>query len=136
MIQETSLKELVEEELESAQERIEAAEILLERDKLVDAVNRMYYGVFHAARAVLNSLGREAKTHSGLISEFGLHVVKPGLMKKKFARILRRSFESRETGNYVIGAEFGKKEVESMLNDAQLFIQEAERLTTERLKKY
>lgn len=57
-------------------------------------------------------------------------------MKKEFARILRRSFEARETGNYVIGAEFGKKEVENMLNDAKLFIKEARRLTKERLKKY
>lgn len=45
MIEETSLKELVEEELQSANERIEAAEILLKRDKLVDAVNRIYYGI-------------------------------------------------------------------------------------------
>ncbi len=52
---------------------------------------------FYAARAMLNSLGYDAKTHSGLISEFGLRIVKENLIGKELGVTLRKAFELRET---------------------------------------
>jgi len=49
---------------------------------LEDAVNRAYYSFFHAAKAMLNALGFDVKT--GLISEFGLRVIKTKMLDKKF----------------------------------------------------
>ena len=51
MAREADLKELVEAELASSKERLEAAKLLLSDGKLLDAVNRIYYAAFHAARA-------------------------------------------------------------------------------------
>ena len=74
-MEESSLKELITKEIDAARERLDAAKLLFEDGKLVDAVNRAYYSVFHAGKALLHSIGRDAKTHSGLISEVGFYLV-------------------------------------------------------------
>jgi uncharacterized protein (UPF0332 family) len=61
------------------------------------ACNRAYYAMFDAARAALLACKAPvppevAKTHSGLISAFSLHLVKPG----KFPVELGKSFNKAE----------------------------------------
>jgi len=92
--------------------------------------------VFHAGKALLHSIGRDAKTHSGLISEIGFHLVEKGIIERKYGMIIRRLFESRETSDYVVGAVFVEGEVKRMLKDAESFIQMAEKKSKEHLKKY
>jgi hypothetical protein len=135
-MEESSLKELVHKELDAARERLDAAELLFKDGKLVDTVNRAYYSVFHAGKALLHSIGRDAKTHPGLISEIGFHLVEKGLIEKRYGTILRRLFESRETSDYVVGAVFSEEEVKKMLSDAKSFLRLAEKKSEEYLKKY
>ncbi len=71
-----SVKKVIEEELRLAERRLRAARILLREGVVEDAVNRAYYNVFYAAKAMLNVLGFDVKTHSGLISEFGLRIIR------------------------------------------------------------
>ena len=123
MAREADLGTLVKAELASAKERLAAARLLLDKGKLPDAVNRIYYAAFHAARAVMTALGRpEAKTHSGLISEFSLWVVRPGILEARDASALRRSFEARETSDYTIAALFDREEGEGLLPDIETFL--------------
>ena len=76
---------------------------------------------------MLNVLGYDAKTHSGVLSEFGLRLVKEKLVEEKYGTILRKAFELRETSDYKIGAVFGKDEVKSLLNEAEGFMDFAEK---------
>ncbi|MEM2213144.1 MAG: HEPN domain-containing protein [Candidatus Nezhaarchaeales archaeon] len=73
---EEAVKIRIKEELEVAKRRLEAAKLLLEKGMIEDAVNRAYYTFFHAAKAMLNAIGYDVRTHSGLISEFGLRIIK------------------------------------------------------------
>jgi len=66
---EEDVKIRIKEELKAAKARLKAAKLLLEKGMLEDAVNRAYYVFFHAAKAMLNTLGFYARTHSGLISD-------------------------------------------------------------------
>ncbi len=115
------------EELEVAKRRLEAAKLLFKNGMLEDSVNRAYYSFFHAARAMLNSLGYDAKTHSSLISEFGLRLVKTGLLEKRFAEYIRKGFEMRESSDYQIGAVFGEEEIRTLIKNAEEFVEEAEK---------
>src|SRR4030067_3296846 len=90
----------IEEELEVAKRRLDAARLLYEKDMEEDAVNRAYYSFFHAAKAMLNVLGFDAKTHSGLLSEFGLRIVKNNLIGKEYGAYFRKAFELRESSDY------------------------------------
>lgn len=84
-----SLNKFVEASLKRANEALRGARILLTEGELYGAVSRAYYCIFHAAKAVLYSRGIKAKSHPGLRSLFGEHIVKPGIMGKEFADILK-----------------------------------------------
>ncbi|MEM2970977.1 MAG: HEPN domain-containing protein [Candidatus Bathyarchaeia archaeon] len=130
---EENVKLRIKEELDMAKRRLMAAKLLLERGMLEDAVNRAYYSFFHAAKAMLNVLGFDAKTHSGLISEFGLRMIKTNLLDKKFAEHFRRAFEMRESSDYEIGVIFGEKEVQVLVKNAEEFLEKAQEFVEERL---
>ena len=60
-----------------------SAKVLLDTGDADGACNRAYYAMYDAARAALLASGSPvepeiAKTHSGLISAFSLHLVKAG----------------------------------------------------------
>ena len=122
---EENVKIRIKEELDTAKKRLEAAKLLFEKDMLEDAVNRAYYAFFHAAKAMLNALGHDAKTHSGLISEFGLRIIKTGMLDKKFGQFFRKAFEMRESSDYEIGITFGKEEVQTLIKNAEEFLKKA-----------
>jgi uncharacterized protein (UPF0332 family) len=98
-----------------------------------DAVNRAYYSFFYAAKAVLNVLGYNAGTHSGLISEFGLRMIKTNLLDRKFAEYFRRAFEMRESSDYELGITFGEEEVRTLIRNAEEFLKKAQEFTKKRL---
>jgi uncharacterized protein (UPF0332 family) len=72
------MKEVVESELENAAEKLDSAKLLFRNGKLSDAINRAYFSMFHAARALLRIYDKGPKTHEGLLAEFGLTFVKTG----------------------------------------------------------
>jgi len=123
----------IKEELEKARKRLEAAELLFEKGMLEDAINRIYYAIFYAARAILNVLGFDAKTHSGVISEFGLRVIKPKKLDRKYGQILRKAFEMRESGDYELGIIFEEEEVKKLLKEAKDFLQAANKFVKEKM---
>ena len=83
-------RELITGQLEKAREKLDAARILARDDFHDDAVSRAYYSMFHAASAVLLSLGITADSHSALKTMFGLHLVKSGKVDVKYGKWLGR----------------------------------------------
>lgn len=57
-------------DLESAREALRDARLLLDGGSRFGVANRLYYTVFHAARAMLTTQGRHARTHSGQIAMY------------------------------------------------------------------
>lgn len=95
------------------------------------AASRAYYAVFHAARALLFSLGLEARTHKGVVSLVGEHFVRPGRLSSTMGRLVSRMQRDREDADYAIGAVFTDEEVSRMLGEAETFLTEARRLIAE-----
>ena len=62
--------------------------ILAEADEMVNlqhwdiAANRYYYACFHAVQALFIHNGLTSKRHSGMISQLGLHFIKPGIIEE------------------------------------------------------
>jgi len=119
---------LAKEMIRKAKDKLESAWILFQNSKFEDAVSRAYYAVFFAASAVLYLLGEMPRSHDGLVHLFGLKVVEGKLTDKKYGRILSRLREARESSDYSLYAFFEKEEVLSLLNDAEAFIKEMEKL--------
>ncbi len=69
------------------------------------ACNRAYYAMFDAARAALLASKAPvppeiAKTHSGLISAFSLHLVKTGLIPVELGRSFNKAEDLRLIADY------------------------------------
>lgn len=80
-----------------------SARALLERGDADGACNRAYYAMFDAARAVLLSRGAtqdKLRTHSGVITRFGLQLVKPGTVDRSLGHALNRALEIRLIADY------------------------------------
>ena len=75
------------------------------------AVSRAYYAVFHAARALIFSVGLEATTHRGVISLIGEHFVRPGRLSSRMGRLVSRMQRDREDADYAAGAVFTEQEI-------------------------
>jgi len=92
------------------------------------AVSRAYYAVFHAARALLFSVGIEARTHKGIGSSIGEHFVRPGLLSVSMGRLVSRMQRDREDADYATGAVFTQEEAGQLIADAEAFLTEARRI--------
>ncbi|TSE20877.1 HEPN domain protein [Tepidimonas alkaliphilus] len=105
-----------------------SAQALLERGDADGAVNRAYDAMFDAARAILTAAlgemeaGAAARTHSGLIAAFGLHIVKPGRMPREYGRQLNRALELRQLADYT-GESIDMAEAAELVQQARRFVQ-------------
>lgn len=86
--------EQIDSEIAVARDSLQEAQTLLANGGFRGAVSRVYYAIFHAARAVLWSRGVEAKTHKGVIRMFGGRVVEAGDVSAEFSDILTKAHES------------------------------------------
>lgn len=100
-----------------------SARILLDLGDADGACNRAYYAMFDAARAVLLATGvpDAGRTHSGLISAFGNHLVKNGPISKEMGRLLNRAEEIRLVADYT-GDSVELSEAREMIEQAETFV--------------
>lgn len=82
-----------------------SARVLLDTGDADGACNRAYYAMFDAARAVLLASGAPvepeiARTHSGLISAFSLHLVKTGRVPVELGKALNKVEDLRLMADY------------------------------------
>jgi uncharacterized protein (UPF0332 family) len=72
--------------LAKAERACASARLLCGASDAEGACNRAYYAMFDAARAALLASGAVAgKTHSGLMSAFSEHLVKPAWRRRRWA---------------------------------------------------
>ena len=124
-----------EEEIEiligRAKRRLDAAYHLFADGFYEDAVSRAYYSMYFAAKALLLKKDITVKTHKGLLSKFGLEFVNAGVVEEYYGRALRIAEELREEADYSISREITKEEVESIIDDAEKFLERIKRAIME-----
>ncbi len=111
---------------ECAKDDLEASQIAFEHNKFKNSINRSYYAIFHAIRAV-NALEKfDSKKHSGVIAYFNLHFVKTGKFDVACAKIIESAFRMRNTADYEDFYIANKEEAEKQMQNASVFITKAE----------
>ena len=113
-----------------ARRALASAQKLLQDDDGDGACNRAYYAMFDAARAALIASKAPvppeiAKTHSGLISAFSLHLVKPNLFPVDLGRSLNKAEDLRLVADYK-GDSIDAEEAIWVVQAAQAFIEEVD----------
>ena len=100
-----------------------------------DAISRLYYAMFYAAKAALLSVGISVKSHQGTISQFGRFFVKTGRTDARFEALLSRANEERLRSDYKPKSRPEREGVELALRNAETFIAKARELVEDELKK-
>ena len=109
-----------------ADRALASAQKLLQDNDSDGACNRAYYAMFDAARAALIARAAPvppvvAKTHSGLIAAFSLHLVKTGLFPVELGRSLNKAEDLRLVADYK-GDSIGIEEAQWVVQQAQVFV--------------
>lgn len=111
--------------LRNADRNLKSAQLLIEADLAESACSRAYYAMREAARATLFAIGEEraahSKSHSGLILQFNLHLVKPGMLPKPLSQRLSRASQRRLVADYE-GEALTIKDAQLTFEDAQCFV--------------
>ena len=127
-------KNLAKYRLQRAFETQQDAKLLMDKESYNSAVNRFYYAIFYAIRALLATKGLDSSKHSGVISLFHKEFVKPGIISKELSKIPIASFEKRTDGDYEDYHEFSKEEVEELAEKCYLFLKEVQKVLSKILK--
>jgi uncharacterized protein (UPF0332 family) len=85
-------------------------------------MNRSYYAIFHAIRALLALDEVDFKKHAGVIGYFQQHYVKPGIFAKEYSTILTDASMKRNQSDYNDFFTATQTETEEQLENAKRFI--------------
>ena len=111
-----SVTDLSKYRLETAKEDLATAKKNFEDASYRASVNRSYYAIFHALRAITALDQFDSGKHSGIIAYVNQHYVKSGAFDKEFSKLIDSAFRLREKADYedfyVVAIEDAKKQIE------------------------
>ena len=97
----SSIKDLSRYRFETSLENITDAKIMYDNGRYKNTLNRTYYSIFHAIRAVCALDGFDSSKHSGVISYFNQNYVKTDIFPKDLSKVIRYASENREKADYL-----------------------------------
>lgn len=118
--------------MKRAYDKLESAKILLKEGRFDDAISRAYYSAFYATRALLLLLGVQVKTHEGLLSMFGLKVIKQGILPKEIGKYLSELHDARMNSDYSIIVYYDEDDAREYITKAEKIINAIKRVIRER----
>ena len=79
--------------------------------------------MFHAACALLASIGRSARSHDGVRSLVSEHFIRPGLLAREHGRALSRMAGDRGDADYNVAAVFAQQDANEDIELAESFLE-------------
>jgi len=117
-----SRQELIQYRLDTAKEKLRAANVLLDSENYKDSVGRSYYAMFSAVRALLAKDNVDFARHSGVIAYFQREYIKTGKIEKKYSKYLSEAFQVRNNCDYADFYLIVKEDAVEQSQRAQEFI--------------
>lgn len=116
------IKEIINYRIEKAKSDLYSSEILFNTNQLVASINRSYYAIFHAARALCAFKNFNTKTHSGVISFFNKEFVKTGEMDISMSKFISSTERIRIQNDYDDFYVVSNQQAKQQIDNAKLFI--------------
>ena len=92
------------------------------------AANRLYYACYYAVSALLIKNNLTTHTHSGVMNQLSEHFIKKGLLTKEHGRFFKGLYELRQDGDYGDWKIIREEDIVPLLEPAQKFIEDIEKL--------
>lgn len=86
--------------LRKAKDDLAASKLLFENNKLTQSINRSYYSIFHATRALLALEKLDSRKHTGVIAYFNKNFIKTGKIEKEYSKMLMDAQDFRNDSDY------------------------------------
>ena len=119
---EGKVKDLSKYRYQKAEQNLEIAKDLFDREVYGFALNRAYYAAFDAMRAVNALDGFDSSKHSGVISHFNKNHVKNGDFNADTSGIIRRASMMREKSDYEDFYEPDREDAETVIKEVEEFL--------------
>lgn len=110
-------------QLEKADRFLKQADLMCDLQQWDIAANRYYYACFHAVQGLFICFDLSSKRHSGMLKQFGLHFVKPGIISDSLGAFLTRMEQLREKGDYNCLFSIDEDDVETIIQPAHELIE-------------
>ena len=110
-LSEKDRQELIKHYIEKTQNTIEDIKFFIENEKLLVAINRIYYGIFYMLSALAIKHQMITSKHTQLIGWFNKNFVKENKIDRKYAKYIQEAFEKRMKSDYEVLADFSTNDV-------------------------
>jgi len=124
---EYSEKELSKHRLTKAKEDLSTAKVLFDSGKFAQSINRSYYAIFHATRALLAFDKYDSKKHSGVIHFFNHNYIATNRIEHRFGKIIAMAFNIRVRADYHDFYVASKEDALKQLQNAEEFFNRIEK---------
>ncbi|MBQ2553640.1 MAG: HEPN domain-containing protein [Prevotella sp.] len=124
-------KTIVKLQIEKAHRFLKQAGMVRDMQQWDLSANRYYYACFHAVQALFVHNGLSSKTHSGMLSQFGLHFIKTGIVEDRLGAFLTRMEQLREKGDYNCLFSISEEDLLTIIEPAHELISVIEELINE-----
>ena len=127
-LSEEERKTIVGLEMEKADRFLKQAGMMCDLKQWDIAANRYYYACFHAVQALFIHNGLASRTHSGMLTQLGLHFIKTGIIEDELGAFLTRMEQLREKGDYNCIFEVTEEELITFIEPAHKLIERINKL--------
>ena len=132
---EKSVIELSKNRICKAEENLQASITMFEKEFYNFSINRSYYAVFDAIRAI-NALDNfDSSKHSGVISYFNQNYVKTEIFNSNTSKIIKKASLLREKSDYEDFYCATKQEAKECIKEATNFVNEVKNYISNRFGK-
>lgn len=118
-----------------AEEALASAQILFEKEKFNSAISEAYYCMYYSTRALLSFKDFHPKKHKGVLTLFGLEFVNKGFIEEIYGKMLAKDMQLREKADYDVSFKASKEEAESVIDDADRFLERIKKALEELRKE-
>ena len=119
---EGSMIDLSKYRFDTAIDELDTSKELLKTQKYKASVNRSYYAIFHALRAVTALDDFDSSKHSGIIAFFNKTYVKEGIFDKEISKLIDTAYRLREKADYQDFYVVSKEQAEEQIVKAEKVI--------------
>ena len=124
------IEEKVKQRIAKCKQALNDADYLMQDERYLAAVNRMYYAVFYIVMAYFTNHNWVVKSHSGTKTKVHLELTSKGLITTEEGKLYNLLFQRRHEFDYEDFVTYSVNEVTDMYNFTKSFIQKIESLIT------
>ena len=121
-------EKIIKYRINRANETIDEVQLLIDNNKNILAVSRIYYGCYYVLSALALKYSFDTSSHGKLIGWFNKEFIKSGKIDKKYGQFIHKAFDERSTSDYADFVEYTKNEVVTSFTGMKAFINEIENL--------